>query len=239
MLSLFFLAMNSNVAGTSSSRFERREQEQDAPATLNNPMPMWDYFNPHSEIGIRKGGNLPHWEQGSVWCFVTFRLADALPRAVVMKIQNERDLWRRTHDLRNLSREDVAEYRRLFAERYDQLLDSGSGSCVLFDSTNAKIVCDALHFFEDQRYILDEFVVMPNHVHVLVKAMPGHRLVDILHTWKSYTANQLNRRLGRTGQLWQHESYDHIVRSEPAMNAIRQYIRENPKVAGTFGGKQR
>jgi type I restriction enzyme R subunit len=57
-------------------------------------------------------------------------------------------------------------------------------------------------------------------------------LVDILHSWKSFTANQINRRLGKTGQLWQHESYDHIVRHERAMEAIRRYIRENPIVAG-------
>ena len=57
-------------------------------------------------------------------------------------------------------------------------------------------------------------------------------LAEILHSWKSFNANELNRRLGRTGQLWQHESYDHIVRNEPAMHAIRRYIRDNPKVAG-------
>ncbi len=79
---------------------------------------------------------------------------------------------------------------------------------------------------------MDEFVIMPNHVHVLVKPRMGHRLVDILHSWKSFTANQINRKLGKTGQLWQHESYDHIVRHERAMEAIRRYIRENPTVAG-------
>jgi REP element-mobilizing transposase RayT len=102
---------------------------------------------------------------------------------------------------------------------------------------NAGIVHSALRYFEGQRYVLDEYVVMPNHVHVLVKPLPGHGLVAILHSWKSYTANQLNRRLGRTGQLWQHESYDHIVRSEAAREVIRRYIRENPaKVATKVAG---
>lgn len=189
---------------------------------------MWEFFNPLSEIDIRSGGHLPHWEQGPVWYFITFRLADALPRAVVEEIQSERDQWRRTHDLLHLSREELAEYRRLFSERYEQLLEAGSGSCVLRDPLNADIVYGALRFFEGQRYTLDESVVMPNHVHVLVKPLPGHGLADILHSWKSYTANRINRRLGRTGQLWQHESYDHIVRNESAMEAIRRYIRANP-----------
>jgi hypothetical protein len=208
------------VAGASCSLSKTREQ--DAPATL------WEYFNPLSEIEIRRSGHLPHWEQGPVWYFITFRLADALPRAVVEEIQSEREQWRRTHDLLQLSREELAEYHRLFSERYEQLLDAGSGSCVLRDPLNADIVHGALRFFEGQRYALDEYVVMPNHVHVLVKPLPRHGLADILHSWKSYTANRINRRLGRTGQLWQHESYDHIVRNESAMEAIRRYIRANP-----------
>jgi REP element-mobilizing transposase RayT len=150
----------------------------------------------------------------------------------VEEIQQQREQWRRTHDLKNLSGEELAEYYRLFSERYDQLLNAGSGSCVLRDPINTDIVRGALRFFDRQRYVLDEHVVMPNHVHVLVRPLVGYGLAAILHSWKSYTANQINRRLGSAGQLWQHESFDHIVRNEPAMDAIRRYIRENPKVAG-------
>lgn len=217
---------SSAVAGASSSLSATAQREQDAPATL------WEFFNPLSEIDIRSSGNLPHWEQGSVWYFITFRLADALPREVVDDIQHQRELWKQTHDLNHLSSEDLAEYHRLFSERYENLLNAGSGSCVLRDPRNAEIVQGALRFFEGQRYALDEFVIMPNHVHVLVQPLAGCGLVDILHSWKSFTANQINRRLGRAGQLWQHESYDHIVRHEHGMQAIRSYIRENPSKAG-------
>lgn len=216
------------VAGASSSA-PLKSRELEAPAT--STLATWEYFNPLTEIDIHQG-NLPHWEQGSVWYFITFRLADALPASVVEEIKNERAHWKQTHDLDNLSPEELAEYHRLFSERYENLLNAGSGSCVLRDPAISKIVEDALHYFEGQRYELDEYVIMPNHVHLLVKPMPGHRLVDILHSWKSFTANQINKYLGKTGQLWQHESYDHIVRHERAMEAIRRYIRENPKVAG-------
>ena len=218
------------VGGASSSLVVCREQ--DAPATLDDPATFWEFFNPLTEIDIRTGGNLPHWEQGSVWYFVTFRLADALPRAVAEEMKQQREYWRRTHDLKNLSREELAEYHRLFSERYENLLNAGSGSCVLRDPKNAEIVHGALRFFDNQRYVLDEVVVMPNHVHVLVKPRVGYGLAGILHSWKSFTANQINRKLGREGQLWQHESYDHIVRSELAMQAIRCYIRANPTKAG-------
>ncbi len=193
--------------------------------------PLWEYFNPLTEIDIRTAGNLPHWEQGTVWYFVTFRLADALPSAVVEKIQLEREHWRRTHNLAGLSPEAQREYHQLFSVRIERLLDAGSGSCILRDAASAEIVRGALRHFEGIRYELDEFIIMPNHVHVLVQPLAPHGLAEILHSWKSYTANALNRRLGRTGQVWQHESYDHIVRNESAMNAIRRYIRENPKAA--------
>ena len=199
---------------------------------------MWEYFNPLTEIEIRNGGNLPHWEQGSVWYFVTFRLADAIPVEVVENMQRQRETWKRVHDPRNLPPAALIEYHQLFSERYEQLLHADVGSCVLRDPANADIVRDALRFFVGQRYALDEHVIMPNHVHVLVKPLAGHRLVDILHSWKSFTANRLNRRLGRAGQLWQHESYDHIVRNEAAMQAIRRYIRANPtKVAGASSSR--
>jgi REP element-mobilizing transposase RayT len=73
---------------------------------------------------------------------------------------------------------------------------------------------------------------MPNHVHVLVKPLEEHKISDILHSWKSYTANEINKRENRTGQLWMRESYDHIVRNEKSLNNIRRYINQNPAKAG-------
>ena len=188
----------------------------------------WEYFNPLTEIDIRAAGDLPHWTQGSVWYFVTFRLADALPRGVVETMQYERELWKQYHDLQNLSPEELTEYHRLFSARYEELLHAGDGSYALRDPAIAAIIDNALTHFEGQRYDLDEFIVMPNHVHLLVKPYPERKLEKILHSLKSYTANQINQQLNRSGQLWQHESYDHMVRSPSAMEAIRQYIRNNP-----------
>ena len=199
---------------------------------INELSNMWEYFNPWTEIDIRVSGNLPHWEQVSVWYFVTFRLEDALPRAVVEAIRQKREQWLSIHNLENLTREELVEYHRMFSQRYENLLNSGSGSCVLREPENMRIVDGAFRFFDGRRYALDEYVVMPNHVHVLVKPMADYDLAGILHSWKSYTANRINRRMGRSGQLWQHESYDHIVRNGSAMDAIRRYIRDNPIMKG-------
>jgi hypothetical protein len=55
----------------------------------------------------------------------------------------------------------------------------------------------------------------------------AHGLSAVLHSWKSFTSNQLNRALGRSGQLWQDESFDHIVRDDGALARFARYVREN------------
>lgn len=185
------------------------------------------FFNPNNEINIHQG-NLPHWQQENVWYFITFRLADSIPANVVEQIKQERELWLKNHDKNNLTTEQKKEYYKLFSERTENLLNAGKGSCILKDEKIAKIVSGALLHFNNQRYILDEWVIMPNHVHILVKPLDGYTLPDILHSWKSFTANEINKETGSKGQLWMHESYDHIVRNEKALLAIRRYIWENP-----------
>jgi len=206
---------------------------------------IYEFFNPYNEIEIYRG-NLPHWQQKNVWYFITFRLADSIPEHAKEKIKTEREIWLKKHkdkDLSLLSKEEKIKYYRLFTKRIEELLDSGYGECILKESKISKIVADALLHFNNERYILDEWVIMPNHVHVLVKPIGNYSITDILHSWKSYTANEINKLLGRKGQVWMHESYDHIVRNEKAFEAIRQYIRNNPKgkstpsiLAGAGGG---
>ena len=53
-------------------------------------------------------------------------------------------------------------------------------------------MADALRHFDGERYHLEAFVVMPNHVHVLVQLKPGHSLSEILHSWKSFAVHQIN-----------------------------------------------
>ena len=77
---------------------------------------------------------------------------------------------------------------------------------------------------------------MPNHVHGLAAARPGFALSDTLRHVKHYTAHRINQRLGRSGQLWQHESFDRLVRNAAAYDRAAEYIRENPRklAPGTF-----
>jgi REP element-mobilizing transposase RayT len=73
---------------------------------------------------------------------------------------------------------------------------------------------------------------VPNHVHVLFSLLQENTLKEILHGWKSYSAHQANKLLGRTGPFWQREYFDHLVRSESSLLKITEYIRHNPPKAG-------
>jgi len=90
--------------------------------------------------------------------------------------------------------------------------------------------CDVV--FQDQRYQLFGYVVMPNHCHLIVKPIAGHCLEGILRAWKGYVAWQINRAVGGSGTIWQQESYDRIVRDEEHLYRVVQYIGHNPAKAG-------
>lgn len=112
--------------------------------------------------------------------------------------------------------------------RLEHEMDSCHGACVLRQPALRQIVVDALHFFDAQRYTLGDFVVMPNHVHVLVGSMPREAMLAQVESWKRWTAKQINKVIGQHGRFWQDESFDHLVRSEDAFQKFRRYIAENP-----------
>jgi type I restriction enzyme R subunit len=102
---------------------------------------------------------------------------------------------------------------------------------------NAKIVADALGHFDGKRYQVASFVVMPNHVHVLFRPLGGHALPDIVKSWKGFTAREINKRLSRTGPLWQNEYWDRLIRNERHFYKVAEYIRENPARAKLRDGQ--
>ena len=110
------------------------------------------------------------------------------------------------------------------ASEYDPLPDRGS--CLLKEPATASIVEGALLHFQGDRYLLSAWCVMPNHVHVVVTPHHDHSLSGILHSWKSFSAHEINRRLNkRTGKIWEEEAFDHIVRDEISHGAIREVHR--------------
>jgi REP element-mobilizing transposase RayT len=186
-------------------------------------------FDPRGEV-IQKRRHLPHWEQKGATYFVTFRLADSVSAQILGQWREEHARFLKFHPL-PWDWKTTREYIRLCEESREQWLDQGHGSCLLRERRGAEVVSEALRHFDGQRYVLDAFVVMPNHVHVLVKPLGEYELPEILHSWKSDSANALNRAFARNGAVWMEESFDTIVRDLAHLAELRNYIAENPRKA--------
>lgn len=162
-------------------------------------------------LGWHENGYLPHRDEPGLTQFVTFRLADAFPAALrsewgaLLKIEN---------DLQ----------RRLELESY---LDRGRGRCHLRHPDVAGLVESALLFRHDVQYELRAWVLMPNHVHVLLRVgeVP---LWKVVSSWKSFTAKAANTLLGITGQFWQEDYWDTYMRNEEHEARSRRYTEDNP-----------
>ena len=90
-------------------------------------------------------------------------------------------------------------------------------------------VVSAIRHFDDTRYALHAYVIMNDHVHVLVQPTADHRLEEILRSWKSFTANRLRQVSGRRGAVWQDEYFDRVIRDNAEYEQKRDYILNNPQ----------
>ncbi len=155
--------------------------------------------------------NLPHWQPEHAAIFVTWRLFSSLPKGFA-------------EHLRKWNSEPREQFRN--AER---LLDAGdSGPLWLKDPEIALCAERAIRRGNElKHYLLRAYVVMPNHVHILLDPLvPLHRLVNGI---KGVSARHANLRLGRTGNpFWQDESFDHWIRDEGQFARTKAYIENNP-----------
>jgi REP element-mobilizing transposase RayT len=188
---------------------------------------------PFGEVHIRNRGRLPHWERQSGLYFITFRLADSLPKSVLKKVAERRRILEaaKTSGARLLPEQEteLAEYS---TRRIEEYCDRGSGSCALADQRIAGATTAALRFRDGKHYRLLAWCVMPNHVHVVVRLLPGADLATVLKTWKQFSSKAANQVLGQSGRFWQREYYDRLIRNEQEYSRAVSYVLENPVRAG-------
>jgi len=187
--------------------------------------------------GVHTRGYLPHVKREGAAYFVTFRLADSLPKETLLKFEREKaGRLRRLNDFAQRGEpvnDSEAEITRDFRRKFERHLDQGTGACHLRRPEIAGLVADAMRHFHESRYLLDEWVVMPNHVHAVVWPMPNHLLSDILKSWKQFSSRRAKKILALgDAPFWQPESYDHWIRDDDEKARIRRYIRNNPVTAG-------
>ena len=189
-------------------------------------------------------GDLPHWFMPGAAHFITYRLVDTIPLNVMARLRAERQQRNKSLSNNNSGwRENIERSHKQFFADYDRYLDQGHSIRWLECKEIAKIVIDNLYHHYGSKYELLEYVVMPNHVHVLMVptvsaanslflsdelADSNSPLTSIMHSLKSYTANEANKIMNREGRFWQRESYDHWVRSHEELVRIAEYIAQNP-----------
>ena len=156
--------------------------------------------------------HLPHLYVMEQPLFVTFRLHGSLPPG-------------RQFPKQSMSSGKAFVYM-------DRLLDNHRSSPMYLQAPSiAQCVVDAIQQGGSNNYFLHAWVVMPNHVHLLIT--PRTDVPMLLQKLKGSTARQANKWLGRTGTpFWQEESYDHLVRNTREFGRIENYIAQNPVQAG-------
>lgn len=174
---------------------------------------------------------LPHWRQPGATYFVTFRLADSLPRNVLDYLARVR------HELYRLGSDPAANelrerYERESTQQIETVLDEGHGCCVLQDSDNARIVRECLEYGLGERHWLGCAVIMSNHCHIVIRPLGTFGLDELLQKIKGISARRINQRSGTQGSLWEAESYDRIIRDKEHLYRVIQYIGRNPTKCG-------
>lgn len=187
---------------------------------------MNKFLNKHEPI-YETAGNLPHWTQYGKITFVTFRLVDSLPQDVIDNIKTEYESIKQ----RLLKEGCQKELELLKAKRHNQLekyLDKGYGSCLLKTKQYRDIIIQTLEHDNNIMYELHSYVIMPNHIHLLVEPIGQATIQQITQTIKSVSAHKINNYTNLTGSIWQKEYFDRIIRNEDHYNRVINYIRQNP-----------
>ncbi len=176
----------------------------------------------HDSDGWYSRGYFPHFDGEATTQHVCFHLSDSLPQNILAQ-------WREELAAQHGKGSQLNHELRA---RVHAFLDSGYGACFLRDEGLATIVENALRHFDGTRYALHAWCVMPNHVHTLFTPNDGFKMSGIVHSWKSFTAHECNKRLGRSGPFWHREPFDRYIRNRSHfLNAVA-YIENNPVNAG-------
>ncbi|NCD34492.1 MAG: transposase [Spartobacteria bacterium] len=221
------------LVGSSNSNAKKalgssKNADQTVGAPINSP-------NPH--LGWYKR-NLPHCDYPGTLQMISYHLADSLPAQAIERMETE---------LQSLPPEKRSTQ---FRKKCEAWLDAGHGSCVLRKPSIAKLIIENWKHYEGSRYRLIAYVVMPNHVHVLIHAHEGYALGKIVQAWKGYTGRMIAKQLsgsadrlvgssnsnadqtvGAPAQIWHREYWDRFIRNEQHYQSAIAYIRNNPVTA--------
>ena len=175
--------------------------------------------------GIHYRGYLPHFDFDGLYQNITYRLNDSLSKETLENIL--------------LNSESDSNRRKEIEEK----LDAGYGSCILKLPLIANMIIENWQYFNEKKYDLIAYVVMPNHVHILIKIYSNSSISNIVHSWKSYTSKRIKEILSKEAKNaedlefvdkigWQEDYWDRYIRDEVHYFNAVEYIHNNPVKAG-------
>ena len=191
-----------------------RQRSHDRSAGASAPSRIFQLYRSEDSPWYCRG-YLPHCDRRDRPQFITYRLADALPQKVLERLHQQKKAG-----------EDITSHLQ-------EKLDAGYGACWLKRDKFAEVIVENLHYHAPTRYRLLDWVIMPNHVHILYDK-PTVPLEKITHGWKSYTAHKLKPQtdLSDEDSFWQRGVYDRYIRDAGHLSNVTNYIYLNPVKAG-------
>ena len=174
--------------------------------------------------GWHERGYLPHCDKPGLVQFITFRLWDSMPASRKGEWEHLLAVAGRSNAPRSGARSIASREQRIKLEDY---IDRGLGECFLRDPRIATLTENAMCFHHGSQFGLLAWVVMPNHVHALIK-VGDTPMSKIIQNWKSIVAVKANKLLKRTGNFWQLDYWDTFMRDEEQKRKAIHYIENNP-----------
>lgn len=172
--------------------------------------------------------NLSHWEQEGRIQFVTFRLADSLPQVKLAELREELNKFESQHP-KPWDDKTRNEFLKSKNKKIEYWLEQGYGECVLKRSNVRQILTNAINHVDGHKCLILGYVIMPNHVHMLMLTLPGYKNSKVLGGIRQYSSNQINKLLNRSGEFWQDDPFDRVIRGEAHLKYCLKYIENNPK----------
>lgn len=192
---------------------------------------------------------LPHFQQPGQSYFVTWSVHNAVPPKALARYTSELNKLKSQiksfeHQKPVLSeiekiKQEYYSVRRQYIKAYDDLLDTNRNQEInLSKPENLEIMFTTLQFWEGKRLQNIALTIMPNHVHWVFKLFEKDSaenpvyLQDILQSVKRHSSNRINKVEGRSGTLWQKESFDTTIRNDRHLYYAIKYTLNNPVKAG-------
>ena len=170
------------------------------------------YMSQIEKPGWHSRGYLPHYDANTLVQHVVFRTIGSLPNHVLENLGTSTPNARLTN--------------------VDLLLDQSTNDAVFSIPEYANIMQDALRYFDGDRYDLQAWCVMPNHVHVVLVTSPDVLLGKIVKSWKHSAAWSINKARGKSGSVFALDYFDRYVRNLRQAGTAIHYVEVNPVKAG-------